>query len=166
MNFFKPGPNKRVCAFLIDSCIFQLIGFSCFAIAASDISWIVYTVGTLLKDCYSGQSLGKRVVGTQVIDEEGSPAEPFKAIQRNITMVLPIFPIVEYIVMLRDQEQGRRLGDKMAKTRVIDLKPEAKDSFYLWISIGLVIFMIIVQIAFGFYMMFKHPELMGKAGAA
>lgn len=162
MDVPMAGPNKRVCAFLIDSFLFEMIGLSCIVVVAFDISWIIWIAGILLKDCYNGQSLGKRVVGTQVLDDQGAPAEPFKTIQRNITMALPIFPIIEYIVMLRDKVQGRRLGDQWAKTRVADLKPEAKDSVYLWVSLGLVVLMIIIKLAFSLYLMKSHPELMGR----
>ena len=164
MELHTPGPNKRVCAFFIDSSIIQIVNGALFIVLSFDVSWLVWAAYILLKDCVNGQSLGKKIVGTQVVDETGAVAEPFKAITRNVLMVLPIFPFIEYIVMLRDKEQGRRLGDKMAKTRVNDLKPAVSDGTFLWISVGLAFFIFFIQVGLALYIMSKHPEMM-KTGS-
>ncbi len=155
MDFNKPGPNKRVCAFFIDSIIAQVCGGIISFIFAVNISWLIWLIVILFKDCLDGQSVGKYLVGTQIIDENNAPVNPSKAIIRNIFMIIPIFPIIEYFRMLRDKEQGKRIGDNVAKTKVTDLKPSMSDNTFLWISIVLAI--IIVVIHFG-----QHPELLKR----
>lgn len=131
MDFNKPGPNKRVCAFLIDSIIAQLIGGVLSFVIRIDVTWIMWSIIILFKDCYNGQSAGKFFVDTQVIDENNLPAKSSQAIIRNIFLMIPIFPLIEYCIMLRDKENGKRIGDTVAKTRVTDLKPQVQDGTYL-----------------------------------
>ena len=49
MTFNKPGPNKRVCAFLIDSIIAQICGGVISFILGKNISWIIWSAIILLK---------------------------------------------------------------------------------------------------------------------
>lgn len=145
--FNKPGPNKRVCAFLIDSLIAGGIHIIIVLLIAKnifDFAWYIYI---LLRDCFSGQSLGKRLVGLQVIDEKGTPVAASKTIARNIFMIIPFFPIIEYFIML-NEESGRRIGDKVAKTKVNDLRPEIPDVKFLWISIVLIVAWTILLVLF------------------
>lgn len=162
MEFIKPGINKRVCAFIIDNIIFDLIGLAVFGFFLVDFDLLFWLLGMAFKDCVGGQSLGKRVVGIQILDADGNPASAMDTIKRNALMVLPILPLIEFIVMLRDEENGQRLGDKWAQTKVTDLKPETKDINYFWVSVGLVIIMILIQFVFTQYMMAKHPDVMKK----
>ncbi|MBL8013904.1 MAG: RDD family protein [Candidatus Omnitrophica bacterium] len=162
MEFIKPGANKRVCAFIIDNIIFDLIGLSVFGLFLVDFDLLFWLFGMVFKDCVGGQSLGKRVVGILVLGSDGNSATAMDTIKRNVLLILPIVPLVEYVVMLRDPENGQRLGDKWAETKVTDLKPESKDINFLWLSAGLVLFMIVVQLSFSQYMLAKHPDVMKK----
>jgi uncharacterized RDD family membrane protein YckC len=146
MDFTKPGPNKRVCAFFIDSIIAQIIAGVLSVLISTSITWLVWSIIILFKDCMNGRSAGKYLVGTQILDENGSPAKPSKAILRNLFMIIPFFPLIEYFIMLRDKVEGKRVGDKAAKTKVNDLKPEIKDSTFLWISVALAIVVFVIQI--------------------
>ncbi len=158
MSFVKPGPNKRVCAFFIDSIIAQTCGVIISLSIGRDITWFVWVAIILLKDYAGGKSLGKTLVGIQVIDRNGLPANIVKTISRNILMVLPVFPIIEYFVMLRDAGEGKRIGDSYAKTMVTDLKPEVSDSVFLWISLALFLVTLIMQVVLG-------PMLVGQNSA-
>jgi len=162
MDFNKPGPNKRVCAFFIDSIIAQICGGIISFAVARDINWIIWTVIILFKDCFNGQSAGKYLVGTQIIDENNLPAKPSKTIIRNIFMVIPLFPIIEYVRILRDKQEGRRIGDNVAKTKVNDLKPQTQDRTFLWISIVLAIVVVAVQLGIGVMLIKQHPELLKR----
>ena len=137
MGIHKPGPNKRVFAFLIDSLIVNGIGLL-LSFAGIKIGWLVWIVYILFRDCYNGKSIGKFCVNLQVIDGEGKPANFTQSVTRNILMAIPVFPIIEYFVMINDN-MGRRIGDKLAKTQVNDLDSEDKESLYLVLSIILVI---------------------------
>jgi len=162
MEFNKPGPNKRVCAFVIDSIVGWILGIVFSFILARNVSFIIWTAVILFKDCFSGQSFGKFLVGTQIVDENNYPASALKVIIRNIFMAIPIFPIIEYVVMLRDKEEGKRIGDRVGKTKVTDLKPEVKDSLFLWISIVLVLIVMVIQTYIGLMLIKQHPELLQK----
>lgn len=162
MDFIKPGPNKRVCAFFIDSIIGQVCGGVISFVVNINISWIIWAAIILFKDCFNGQSVGKYLVGTQIIDENNIPAKTSKAIIRNIFMVIPIFPIIEYVRMLRDKEEGKRIGDNVVKTKVSDLKPHIKDNTFLWISIVLAVVVFVLQLGIGVMLIKQHPELLKR----
>lgn len=158
MEFRKPGPNKRVCAFIIDSCVGQLLTTFFFFSGLIQFNWVIWAVYILFKDTFDGKSLGRRLVGLQVIDLEGNVAKPRKALLRNILMIIPIFPVIEYIVM-RCDKSGRRLGDQMAKSQVTDLRPELTDMRFLWISILVIVLFIAFQ-AWMAYMLYQAiPEV-------
>jgi uncharacterized RDD family membrane protein YckC len=85
----------------------------------------------------NGQSLGKMVVGLEVVDEEGNPCDIKASIYRNIPFVLffffpvlhvlglillvlvglPLLLIELWLVVVDDT--GERLGDRVAGTRVV-----------------------------------------------
>ena len=111
-----------------------------------------------------GQSIGKYLVSTQVVDENNLPVKPSQTIIRNIFMIIPIFPLIEYFRMLRDKEEGKRIGDNVAKTKVNDLKPQISDNTFLWISIGLAIVITVIQLGIGFIIIKQHPELLQQTG--
>ncbi len=156
MEFSKPGPNKRVCAFLIDSCVGQFLTTFFFFSGLIQFNWIIWAVYILFKDSFNGKSLGKRLVGLQVIGLDGNVVKPRQALVRNILMIIPIFPVVEYIVMRCDKD-GRRLGDQMVKTEVTDLKPQLKDIRFLWISILVIVLFIIFQAVMAFMLYQSVP---------
>jgi len=81
----------------------------------------------------------------QVINEEGKPANFTQTVMRNIFMIIPFFPLIEYFVMAQDSE-GRRIGDQVAKTRVMDLQPEVKDNIYLLFSLGCLILIFLLWV--------------------
>ncbi len=163
MEFVKAGPNKRICAFLIDNGLASTFSLWMFVAFKSQIAnWITWTILMLFKDALSGRSPGKRFAGIQVVDEEGNPPRLSRILLRNLFLVIPIFPLVEYIVMLKDKQEGKRIGDKLAKTRVADLKPLAKDITYLWISMAVVIILAAIQVSAALYIAKKYPWLLIK----
>jgi len=137
MTFNLPGPNKRVCAFLIDAIIFNMVGTGISAVTGMNLIWVISAIGIILKDCIDGQSIGRRIVGLQVLDAQDNPAQLATTAVRNFVMIVPILPIIEYIVMIRNKETGLRLGDQWAKSRVTDLRPDVPDGKYFWISLGI-----------------------------
>lgn len=159
MDFQKPGPNKRVCAFFIDSISGGICGGLISEAVGTNVNWLVWAVIVLLKDYFNGQSLGKYLVGIQVVNKNDLPVKPVKTIVRNIFMIIPVFPLIEYVRMLRDKKEGKRTGDNVAKTKVTDLKPERKDVVFLWVSVVLMIILTALQIFIGFIMFKEHPEL-------
>ena len=151
-DFRKPGFNKRICSYLIDLLFISLIwlGFS-FALKVN-FPWWLAIIYWLLRDSFNGQSIGKIVVGLQVVDEEGKVITPVEGIIRNIIMTIPFISLLEYFFMVRD-EHGRRLGDQFVQTKVNDLRPNVRDGQFLFISLVLVAAVVML------FWKFLYPEV-------
>lgn len=115
--------GKRVVAFLIDAMVMLAI------------SGIVNPIGFTLAGAYlltrdalpflDGQSIGKQVLNLQAVDYKGDPLTNnwVTGIMRNIFLLIPIMPFIELIILMLN-EDGLRLGDQIANTRVVDADTE------------------------------------------
>lgn len=76
----------------------------------------------LCKDCIGGRSLAKRILKQQVLDHKtNAPATPLQCLLRNFSIVFwPIEVIAVFI------SPGRRLGDRLAGTRVASFDKNAQ----------------------------------------
>lgn len=85
---------------------------------AFPILMLVAFVAYACKDLFGGRSIGKRILGLYTRDYFYPDELPklYRLIVRNLLVF--IWP-VEYIVLSRDKE-GKRLGDKLAKTIVLE----------------------------------------------
>ncbi len=71
------------------------------------------------KDCINGRSLAKRVMGHQVVSNKtGQVATPLQCLVRNLLIF--IWPVEVIAVQFNP---ARRLGDKLAGTRVVTYDP-------------------------------------------
>lgn len=149
-------PNKRVFAFLFDNILITIFTTLISALSltyldneASLLSLGISFIYLLLKDTvYNGQSIGKRIVGIQIISStENNFLSNRDLMLRNALLIIPIVPLIEYFVM-RFSNLERRLGDRLADTRVIDLRPDRSDSLFLVLSLlmltGFIIFYVAV----------------------
>lgn len=101
------------------------------------------------KDCIQGRSIAKRILKLQVVDDKtGEPASPVKCVIRNMLCV--IWP-VEVIVTLVNP--GKRLGDRLAGTRVDFYNPGLVDQPKLKAGRVLIAF----ALAFGFTFLVALP---------
>ena len=136
--FIKAGSNKRVCAYLIDMLVIVIPNLAPQLLSGAIYGLILPTLYILFRDCFNGQSIGKKLVGLRVVTDKNTVVGPTEACFRNITLgvgiLFPPISLIEYIVMLRSPS-GQRFGDKMAGTLVTDLKPQLKDNVFLFISI-------------------------------
>jgi uncharacterized RDD family membrane protein YckC len=78
----------------------------------------------LLRDTVGGQSLGKFMFGLTVVRlDSGRPCSARDSVARNVIFVLPGANVaavfLEARTLSRDQ-QGLRLGDRLAMTQVVD----------------------------------------------
>ncbi len=83
--------------------------------------------GALTEWWWGGQTIGKRVVGLRVLDEQGLRIGLVPAVLRNLVRIvdfLPAFYLVGGIAALADG-RGRRLGDVAAGTIVVRERPAA-----------------------------------------
>ena len=154
-----PGPNKRVCAALIDFLLIGVVQGSVGLIMGGGfLVTLVYWFLFLIRDGFNGKSPGKRFVGLQATDLDGRPTSLALSLKRNFLRLIPFVPLVEYVA-LRMDPQGRRLGDKIAKSLVVDLSPERSESRYLVLS--LVVIGGQVAVTALFYLMGYPSELPG-----
>lgn len=81
------------------------------------LGWLWLIGYGLLKDClFARRSLGKLLFGLKVIDMQSQAKVSYKQlILRNIT--LPIMQVECVVVLIL---RGKRLGDMVAKTKVVD----------------------------------------------
>ena len=114
--------SKRIVAFLLDQFLVVMpLGFVLHMFIPSQ-SWLVGSAYLLFRDCFNGRSIGKLIMSLQAVGPEGQKITFVQGILRNITMVIPILPIIEFFVLLSNKD-AQRLGDMFAKTSVLDLKP-------------------------------------------
>jgi uncharacterized RDD family membrane protein YckC len=76
----------------------------------------------------NGQSPGKTAMKIKAVTVDGKSLagnwQP--AVIRNAVLLIPLFPVVELVVLLTREDkpdQGIRLGDEWAKTRVVKADP-------------------------------------------
>ncbi len=99
--------------------------------------WVAAVLYILVADGISnGSSLGKKLIGLRVLDKNGKPCGLKDSIMRNLmfglgilfwTMLHPVlgWPLlaaaigVEFLVLMGSTE-GKRLGDELAGTRVVE----------------------------------------------
>lgn len=87
------------------------------------------------KDSFHGRSIAKRILKLQVVEHStGQPASPIRCLVRNLSIM---FWPIEVIATLANPE--RRLGDRLAGTRVIKLDDTAAgtNTKLNWVQVGL-----------------------------
>lgn len=112
--------GNRILAGLIDAIVasaFILIPF---------VGWIAYLAYWLTRDglpFLDGQSVGKKAMGLRAVTENGEPLTNRwdVVLLRNVSMVIPVLPLVELIVLFTNDKR-QRLGDQWAKTKVISVR--------------------------------------------
>ena len=100
---------------------------SIFALYRSSASIAFLAIGAvciLLRDAVCGRSLGKFLLGLTVVRlETGRPGSARDSVSRNVIFLLPGANVagvfLEARTLSRDQ-QGLRLGDRLAMTQVVD----------------------------------------------
>lgn len=124
--------RRRFLAFMIDMIIAYggMIALWCFGPGGSPENLLNPTVGAywlgclwlyayvIFKDCLFGRrSLGKLCMGLWIIDTQSQAKVSYKQlILRNITFFIVQVECVVVLIL-----RGKRLGDMVAKTKVIDL---------------------------------------------
>lgn len=131
--------NPRIIAAVIDVLVATGLAWGLILILPGFASRLGYlaSIGYLLtRDALpflGGQSVGKKAMKLQAVTLDGQPltGKWESSVIRNISMVIPVMPLVELFVLLTREdkpERGRRLGDEWAKTKVIvEVRPPAAD---------------------------------------
>lgn len=125
----------RTGAFLLDALLIALV----LILPAALLSWIVirsggamnwiariwnialvlFLIGLLLRDAYSGRSVGKLIMGLELKRGNDRRAGVVTSLLRNLPIVIPGVNLMEILVALFS-EQGRRIGDRVAGTMVVE----------------------------------------------
>lgn len=125
--------HKRLLAALIDFAAafgISLVASLVLPDSLQKVGWALQIGYLLTRDCLpflDGQSLGKKALHLRAVTSEGLPLtnqwQP--GILRNILFVVPVVgPLVELIILYTREEkpeQGLRLGDGFAGTKVVQV---------------------------------------------
>ncbi len=123
--------GARIGDYLIDTVVIILISFVVsfvLGLVSSSLSMIGALVAlayAVLRDCLpflNGQSIGKKIMKIKAVTEDGKSLSGNwgPGIIRNVVLFIPLFPLVELIVLASAKGKPlRRLGDQWAKTKVI-----------------------------------------------
>ncbi|GAB4365582.1 MAG: hypothetical protein Kow00128_08270 [Deltaproteobacteria bacterium] len=117
-EFHTADWQTRSLAFLIDLILYTAIFYGLGGIGHFlSMLYIVFRDGI-----FSGQSIGKKVMKIQVVHVDGRPIHFVDSSFRNVLflfyLLLPVTIVLEAIALMRDPER-KRIGDRIAKTRVI-----------------------------------------------
>ena len=142
---------KRFFAYTIDVLIFTLPFFLLvylpklkgyysdltFGLVTIIVYYILFPVFILFKDTlFPGQSIGKFIFKIQIVDKNKKPVSLGKSIFRNVSILVPLLNLVEFVAFFTK----RRIGDRWAKTYVIKIKKKP----FEWTK-NLIIFTIILS---------------------
>lgn len=128
--------NSRAIAVLIDLAVsLGLVIATVSLLHISRLGMLVAVAYMLTRDSLpflNGQSIGKKAMKIKAVDLAGnSLAGDWKTgVIRNISLVIPLVPIVELFILLTREDgpnRGRRLGDEWAKTKVIVHEPPVEN---------------------------------------
>ncbi len=115
-----PPFSRRSCAFLLDGAIALLL------CAFAPAGWLLGVAYLMVRDgLWGGASIGKRMLSLQVIRRDaGAGIGLVDSLRRNVIFAIPLLnaalsaAVFEGVVLYFDEE-GLRVGDRLAGTRVI-----------------------------------------------
>ncbi len=111
--------SSRVLAQLIDLALSGLVALVPF------IGWAIGLGYFLVRDSLpflKGQSIGKKAMKIKVTDADGADlvGNYVPSLIRNLTLMIPLMPIVELYILYKNPANMARIGDQWALTRVIN----------------------------------------------
>jgi len=87
-------------------------------------SLVLWGAYCLARDLLGSESVGKRLLGLTVMRADSDAHAPAgMRVGRNVTLIVPLVPVVEFLVAYFGNKQMQRLGDFAASTRVVDVQP-------------------------------------------
>lgn len=121
--YAKAESWRRLYAAAIDG----MVVASIFALAWPSVSITYLAMAAtyiLLRDAISGRSVGKFLFGLRVVTlETGRPGSARDSVSRNVIFMLPGANVAAVLLEARTltlDQQGMRLGDRLALTQVVD----------------------------------------------
>jgi uncharacterized RDD family membrane protein YckC len=130
--------NTRILAAVIDALVASGIYWAAALVLPGfldRLTWVVPAAYMVARDSLpflKGQSIGKMAMKLRVEKQGGGniTGDWQAAILRNIALMVPLFALVEAIVLLTREgkpEKGLRLGDEWAKTKVVIARPAGEE---------------------------------------
>lgn len=121
--YAKANVRRRFAAAAIDGLLFT----ACLGLSVSfqSVSFLVAAAAyLLLRDAVAGQSIGKFLFSLIVIRlHTGRPCNVWSSARRNAILIIPganvVAIVLEALTITRDP-RGQRLGDRIARTQVVD----------------------------------------------
>ncbi len=158
----KPAhPFKRTFAVLCDLLFFSIVSTTLILIGrAFDMSWLFWLDGLLFvafllgRDIPTQGSPGKVLTGLAVTpadDPRSALLSTGSRILRNITLLVPVIGYTMEFVVMAYAADGRRVGDRWAKSRVLDLRPDSSSHPFLLLGLAALVFTIIIGYMIPFY---------------
>jgi uncharacterized RDD family membrane protein YckC len=106
-------------------------------VAMSEDAWVKAMIGAALvgfvlvkavPEAFFGKTIGKKLVGLEVVNETGDPAGVFAAVVRNLLLVpSAVLFFILSLVMIATTRRHQRLGDMVAGTLVVGLASRRQD---------------------------------------
>lgn len=123
MEEFQPADwQTRSLAFMIDLIVYIALFFGLAAVSHFLATFLSMLYIVFRDGIFAGQSIGKKVMGIQVVHTDGRPISLVDSSFRNVLFLFYVlFPVaiaVEAVALLRNPEH-RRIGDRIASTRVV-----------------------------------------------
>jgi uncharacterized RDD family membrane protein YckC len=139
-ELIKADIGKRALAAIVDIVISYVIGL------IPVIGWLIGAAYMALRDGFTfepvdGQSLGKKLVNVRaVVASTGQRCDYMLSIKRNLPFIIPmifmVIPVIGWligailwvvaivieVILVITDENGERIGDKIAGTRVVEIK--------------------------------------------
>ncbi|HUO57986.1 MAG TPA: RDD family protein [bacterium] len=114
----KAGFGKRLIASLIDGIFF---GFFDFALRDTTIIILIVAYETILISQWNGQTIGKKIMGIRVLDDQNRQLNWLKAFIRSVSKLLSAAAAgLGFFWMLWD-EKSQTWHDKIADTFVVEV---------------------------------------------
>lgn len=123
----------RIGAFLVDALTLSLILILPTSAVSYATAWIggsvkaiqivwyvalaVLLVGLLGRDGYKGRSIGKHLLGLQLVTRSGEPCGYGRSVLRNFPLIVPVWNFLEVALVLAGK---KRTGDRIARTTVTE----------------------------------------------
>lgn len=125
-SYLKANLVRRFLAATIDLALCFSV-YPLFLVIDSAYVFIGSGVYALFRDSFfSGKSVGKVLMGLMVVSiTDNRPCTPLRSVLRNMPLVIPGLNVIgiayELSLIVKDQ-RGIRLGDRIAKTQVVEGK--------------------------------------------
>ena len=147
--------NRRIKALIIDISILLMVEIllviSFMLVVPEDFLFFYYMTGSIVygmffcKDIINGQSIGKKILKIQVVNNKGKVSSMQNLILRNVIALLQPIDAISIVT------KGKRLGDVLCKTKVVSTLNCKIEYRYGLIQISICVIAVIVITVTFFY---------------